>query len=237
MKALYIQIECIVKSFLKVFESMRTIDPILERMRDAAGVPTDKELCEKIDFLNYATLDTWKNRDNIPDKKLRMIAKFLGVDHLFLEFGEIDVLGSSDNAPNISNQMIKAPIMSVKASAGRGNEHYEVVTTGELLIDRMLFKILPNLKNIRAIEVEGDSMYPTLKEGDYVVIEENNHFSGDGIYVLQWDSVLLVKRLQAGAKKIDIISDNQSYAVNTFNPTDDQRSFHIVGKVILRMQR
>lgn len=88
MKALYIQIECIVKYILKVFESMKTISPILERMRDAAGVQNDKELCKKIDFLNYATLDTWKNRDKIPDKKLRMIARFLGVDHIYLEFGE-----------------------------------------------------------------------------------------------------------------------------------------------------
>ncbi|TDA64299.1 LexA family transcriptional regulator [Sulfuricurvum sp. IAE1] len=144
---------------------------------------------------------------------------------------------NSKSIPVNTDKMISAPIMSVKASAGRGNENYEAVITGELLIDRMLFKVLPNLKNIRAIEVEGDSMYPTLKEGDFVIIEENQHFSGDGIYVLQWDSVLLVKRLQAGAGRIDIISDNQQYAVNTFDPTDDQRSFHIVGKVILRMQR
>lgn len=134
--------------------------------------------------------------------------------------------------------IIKAPIMSVKASAGKkGAEHYEVVTTGELLIDRMLFKVIPNLKNIRAIEVDGDSMYPTLKEGDYVIIEENREFSGDGIYVLQWDGILLVKRLQAGTGEIDIISDNQSYAPKKYIPSDDQRSFHIVGKVILRMQR
>lgn len=144
---------------------------------------------------------------------------------------------SSETKTTKNSKIVTVPIMSVKASAGRGNEHYDVVTTGELLIDRMLFKVLPNLKDIRAIEVEGDSMYPTLKEGDYVIIEENSHFSGDGIYVLQWDSVLLVKRLQAGAGKIDIISDNQRYAVNTFDPMDDQRSFHIVGKVILRMQR
>jgi len=206
---------------------------------------TQEEFAHLIGANNKQTVSDLENgkQKTLKDEQVQIIIDKFKVNKTWLLLGEGSMFekGPDIQAENqsltISSQMIKAPIMSVKASAGRGNEHYEVVTTGELLIDRMLFKILPNLKNIRAIEVEGDSMYPTLKEGDYVVIEENNHFSGDGIYVLQWDSVLLVKRLQAGAKKIDIISDNQSYAVNTFNPTDDQRSFHIVGKVILRMQR
>jgi len=186
-----------------------------------------------------SNVEKGKQKKYTDDDINKIIDKF-GISRSWLILGDGDMLSSSSNEPQSTTntgQMIAAPILSVKASAGSGNEHYEVATTGELLIDRMLFKVLPNLKDIRAIEVEGDSMYPTLKEGDYVIIEENPHFSGDGIYVLQWDSVLLVKRLQAGVGKIDIISDNQRYGVNTFNPTDDQRSFHIVGKVILRMQR
>lgn len=141
------------------------------------------------------------------------------------------------DASIINHQMISAPIMSIKASAGSGREQHEIVTNGELLIDRMLFKVLPNLKNIQAIEVEGDSMYPTLKDGDYVVIEKNSNFSGDGIYVLQYDGVLLVKRLQADIDGIEILSDNQSYGKRKYDPNDDQRLFNIAGKVILRMQR
>lgn len=153
------------------------------------------------------------------------------------EMFESDQKSDSSDIQYNENKMISAPIMSVKASAGNGREQHEVITTGELLIDRMLFKVLPNLKNIRAIEVEGDSMYPTLKEGDYVVIEENMNFTGDGIYVLHYDGVLLVKRLQADIDGIEILSDNQSYGKRKYDPNDDQRLFHIAGKVILRMQR
>jgi len=204
---------------------------------------TQPELGSKIgiDATAISRYEKGKGAKDIPYQLKQKLTNVFTIEEItYIEIGKNDKSDQNIDVPKNkydNNKMISAPIMSVKASAGRGNEHYEVVTTGELLIDRMLFKVLPNLKNIRAIEVEGDSMYPTLKEGDYVVIEENNHFSGDGIYVLQWDSVLLVKRLQAGAGHIDIISDNQSYAINTFNPTDDQRSFHIVGKVILRMQR
>lgn len=199
---------------------------------------TQPELGGKIgiDSTAVSRYENGKGAKNLPHSlKKNLTNVFTNGEITYIETGKKGE--NPQNKGSIPDQMISAPIMSVKASAGSGREQHEIVTTGELLIDRMLFKVLPTLKNIRAIEVEGDSMYPTLKDGDYVVIEENNHFSGDGIYVLQWDSVLLVKRLQAGVKKIDIISDNQSYAVNTFNPTDDQRSFHIVGKVILRMQR
>lgn len=206
---------------------------------------TQEEFAHLIGANNKQTVSDLENgkQKTLKEEQTQIIIDKFKISKRWLLLGEGSMFekssdSQSDNENNIVNlKMIKAPIMSVKASAGRGNEHYDVVTTGELLIDRMLFKVLPNLKDIRAIEVEGDSMYPTLKEGDYVIIEENSHFSGDGIYVLQWDSVLLVKRLQAGAGKIDIISDNQRYAVNTFDPMDDQRSFHIVGKVILRMQR
>lgn len=198
------------------------------------------DLAREFNLTTQAT-NQYKKKEKANDN-MREIAQKKGISLSWLEFGEGEML-ESDQKSELSDiryedhKMISAPIMSVKASAGIGNEHYDVVTTGELLIDRMLFKVLPNLKNIRAIEVEGDSMYPTLKEGDYVIIEENCHFSGDGIYVLHYDGVLLVKRLQADIDGIEILSDNQSYGKRKYDPNDDQRLFHIAGKVILRMQR
>lgn len=218
-------------------------DRLIEVRKDKLGYSDQKIFAEKIG-VKWRTLQTYEQGTvkKMPLSYFDLLNEQFNVSKEWILTGKGEMLESdqpkkADSVIVDTDKMISAPIMSVKASAGRGNENYEAVITGELLIDRMLFKVLPNLKNIRAIEVEGDSMYPTLKEGDFVIIEENQHFSGDGIYVLQWDSVLLVKRLQAGAGRIDIISDNQQYAVNTFDPTDDQRSFHIVGKVILRMQR
>lgn len=210
----------------------------LKNLREEKGL-TQTELGDKIgkDLTAISRYENGTGAKNLTyqlKQSLRWV--FTPEEIAFIENG---VRVESDDITNCikSNKMIKAPIMSVKASAGNGREQHEVITTGELLIDRMLFKVLPNLKNIRAIEVEGDSMYPTLKEGDYVVIEENMNFTGDGIYVLHYDGVLLVKRLQADIDGIEILSDNQSYGKRKYDPNDDQRLFHIAGKVILRMQR
>lgn len=138
------------------------------------------------------------------------------------------------------SSLVKVPIMSASASGSKittGIEHFDVSVDGELLIDRMLFKILPNLQNIQAVRVIGESMYPTLREDDYVVIECEERFTGDGLYVLSWDGILLVKRLQAGNSVVRVLSDNQTFESMEYNPTEDQRTFHIVGKVILKIQR
>ena len=141
---------------------------------------------------------------------------------------------------SLAPDTIKVPIMSAVTSGSKlinGIEHFEVEANGVLTLDRMLFKILPQLDNIQAVRVRGDSMNPTLREDDYVVIELEEQFSGDGIYVLSWDGILLVKRLQAGNMIIKVLSDNQSFESMEYNPTEDQRTFHIIGKVILRIQR
>lgn len=240
MKVLYIQNECIVKYKMKVFESMKKIEPILERIRACAGVSTDVELCEKVDFIKYPTLDTWKNRDNIPDKKLKMIAQFLKVDVKYLETGERIETDSPKSTESIidTNKFISVPIVSAKASGSPvGEIHYDVEIKGEVSIAKMLFKTMPNINNIQAIEVIGNSMSPRINPGDYVIVDKKDNFDHDGVYVLQFDSMLLVKRLQVTTRGIKIISDNRSYDEDVYDPNDDQRMMHIVGKVILVINR
>lgn len=221
---------------------MRKIDPILERMRASAGVNTDRELCDKVDFLNYATLDTWKTRDNIPDKKLRMIAEYLGINYVLLIHGSFDentpIKKHFNDLKNLDEKFISVPIISAKASGSPvGEIHYDVVTKGELSIAKMLFRTMPNVENIQAIEVIGNSMSPRINPGDYVIIDKDDIFTQDGVYVLQFDSMLLVKRLQVTTKGIKIISDNRSYDDDMYDPEDDQRMMHIIGKVILVINR
>lgn len=178
------------------------------------------------------------------DEEINRIIDEYGVSKAWFILGEGEML-ETEAKSNPSNtheydpsKFVAVPIMSAKAGAGStGPAHYEVYTQGELMIDRILFRVLPNLKNVRAIEVDGDSMRPTLNEGDFVIIEENSAFSGEGIYVLQYDGVLLVKRLQPDFDGIEILSDNPNYKPRKFNPSDDQSPFHIVGKVILKVQR
>ena len=48
---------------------MKNITFILSRLKKILNVKTNKELTEKLG-IPYSTLDTWKNRDKIPEKRL-----------------------------------------------------------------------------------------------------------------------------------------------------------------------
>ena len=48
---------------------MKKITPILNRLKQITNSKTDKELTQKLG-ISYSTLDTWKNRDKIPEKRL-----------------------------------------------------------------------------------------------------------------------------------------------------------------------
>jgi SOS-response transcriptional repressor LexA len=222
----------------------------------AGGFDTQVSLAAFLD-IDPARISEWKKGKPVQEKYIKILEKEFGIiekdgdtikfirdpdhipTHLAKRVTENAVI-KGDVTKLDTPDLIPVPIISaVGEMALEGIEHFEVEVDGQLLIDRIMFKILPNLNNIQALRVDGDSMLPTLKPDDYVIIELGDVFSGEGIYALQWDSMLFVKRLQASEQRgvIDIISDNQSFPVKQFNPKDDQRAFNIIGKVILRIQR
>lgn len=71
-----------------------------------------------------------------------------------------------------------------------------------------------NLANIRALPVSGDSMQPTISDGDLAFVDTScRRFDGEGIYVLVFNDTLLIKRLTADfpTKKLRVRSDNERH--------------------------
>ncbi len=65
------------------------------------------------------------------------------------------------------------------------------------------------------IHVDGDSMAPTLNDGDDILVEGDDAAARlrDGIYVLRLDDVLMVKRVASapGPRRVSAISNNPHY--------------------------
>ncbi len=66
-------------------------------------------------------------------------------------------------------------------------------------------------KNLVIIFVAGDSMEPTLRDGDQVLIDMTERGPREGIYVLSIDGESYVKRLRFSLDTIHVISDNPIY--------------------------
>ncbi|HIW37004.1 MAG TPA: hypothetical protein IAA30_08500 [Candidatus Treponema faecavium] len=115
------------------------------------------------------------------------------------------------------------PFLDQKASAGSGKELLDVDSC-----DR--FICIPDSaarEDMYAIKVEGDSMYPTLKNGDVVVCEVAG-WHGDGIYVIKTREFAFVKRVILQPDGYQVISDNALYPPYQVSPDEDT---FIVGKV------
>jgi len=83
---------------------------------------------------------------------------------------------------------------------------------------------------VKAVRLTGDSMAPTLKDGDYVLVDTSmQSFATDGLYLLDFSNNLVVKRLQQiSPKELLILSDNANYKSASVQIQD----IRIAGKVV-----
>lgn len=124
-----------------------------------------------------------------------------------------------------------APIrrLDVEASAGPGALAADAVRAGAMLLDPALLESLRlNAKDAAMLRARGDSMLPTIADGDQIVIDERDTriVAVPGIFVLRLDEVLLVKRVSRVAGGMLIESDNPAY------PPITTRAAEILGRVV-----
>ena len=208
---------------------MNRVEEILLRLYDFMGFKKDLEFCEKFD-IKANTLSTWKKRGTIPYDLLEKISQNKNISLDWLVFGNKEIK-VNDNNYNID-------LLNVRAGAGEGIYNYVIETVDTISLDKSFFRTPINTNKIKGICVDGDSMEPTLRDGDYVLIDENINFGTNGIYAIQYGGQILIKRLQF---KMDgtilIISDNDKYDKEVFNPKENQLPFQVLGIKILSIQK
>lgn len=124
-------------------------------------------------------------------------------------------IGRQEDQPFAGN--VRFPVLELAASAGPGREpaDYAAVLGHIDLAEQWARKRLGDrLDRIRALPVKGDSMSPTINDGDLAFVDTGcNHFEGEGVYVLVFNHALLIKRLTAdfAARRIKVVSDNKQH--------------------------
>jgi phage repressor protein C with HTH and peptisase S24 domain len=86
------------------------------------------------------------------------------------------------------------------------------------------------MKNIDSINVLGDSMEPTFKDGDIIFMNRTqSDIRKGGVFVVATPTGLFVKRLSLKSDgTLDLISDNTQYSVESVQA----ESVEVVGKVV-----
>ncbi len=174
------------------------------------------------------------------ERDRRILADYFGVDEAVLDGRQ--ALPSSLVAPALPARpdLVLVPKLDVKVSAGHGAVADIEVRLGQYGFDRAWLKRMSggNSENLSIVRVSGDSMAPTLKDGDDILVDQSpeNAKVRDGIYVLLRDETLLVKRvaLEPMSGKLAISSDNPAYPSW---PGCNPREINILGRVIWSARR
>lgn len=127
------------------------------------------------------------------------------------------------------------PIYDVAASAGDGTEvgDYEPIAASLSLPPDYLRRITKaRLEDLSIISVKGDSMLPTLKDDDIVMLDRSKtNTDYDGLFVLRFREALHVKRISRGSRAdtVLIVSDNERLYKPQEYPAEQVQ---VIGKVI-----
>ncbi|SNT17168.1 S24 family peptidase [Sphingopyxis indica] len=159
------------------------------------------------------------------------IAAYLGVAEALLGGPEQRV---ATPARPRGRDMILVPKLAVGASAGAGASIDGEAVEGAVAFDpKWLRDLGADPRALSIIRVEGDSMAPTLNDGDDILVDGGDAAGRlrDGIYVLRMDDALMVKRVARapGAGRISVISDNPQYPSY---PDLPMGSVQLVGRVV-----
>lgn len=113
------------------------------------------------------------------------------------------------------NDIIAIDILDATACCGSGIENLSENIAGKWLMPLVDFRqiTMSSPENIKMIKVKGDSMEPTLKDGDWVLVDISRTIpDSDGLFLLRLAGSLAVKRVQCGlGSDISVLSDNRKY--------------------------
>ncbi|MCJ2177912.1 S24 family peptidase [Novosphingobium album (ex Hu et al. 2023)] len=135
------------------------------------------------------------------------LARFFGVD-------EAELGAPQDKYHDLARaEWIDVPRLMVGASAGPGARLDEEGAFDAIRFSgRWLRSMGLRANSLSAITVSGDSMEPTLRDGDEILVDCSGSALRDGIHVVRLEGTVLVKRMDTGRPgRIVLLSDNPAY--------------------------
>ena len=209
----------------------------IKLVRKSLECETQKDFSELVNFPFSRVQDIERGKvKELKASELETLQENFLINSWWLSTGKGEMFISNDTTKNSDNYFID--LLNVRAGAGEGIYNYVIETFDTISLDKSFFRTPINTNKIKGIQVDGDSMEPTLRDGDYVLIDENINFGTNGIYAIQLGGQILIKRLQF---KMDgtilIISDNDKYDKELFNPKENQLPFQVLGIKILSIQK
>lgn len=141
---------------------------------------------------------------------------------------EVNLIASNDETFSVIEDC-----REVRISAGGGgfNDEYKPYQTTKVekaWLDSRRLKA----EDCAMFLVSGDSMYPTLKDGEEIIVDRSKKELKDGkIFVLNNEGAMLVKKVQITYNGITLISQNTEYVPIELN-AEQANNLIVIGQVV-----
>ena len=201
--------------------------------RDAVGL-SQAQLADAIG-VHVNTIGKVERGTAVPDAELLLnVGRVTKVAPEWLLVGGENRTGAELATASDYADLVLIPAYSVRASAGNGNHINDEDVVGKFAFKRSwLARKGMNPTNLVVVSAKGDSMEPTARDGDILLVDRNiARLAGDGIYLIERDNDLYCKRLQ---KRFDggvtIMSDNPRYEPQHLS-ADAASVLNVTGRVV-----
>jgi len=163
------------------------------------------------------------------DKALR-IADICGVNFRWLVDGD----GPKETDTSEDPAYIGIPRYDARVGAGNGafNDRARLIDYIPFTKDFLAKRLgRTSTDGLVMIEARGDSMEPTIGDGDLVLIDQAETEIGDGVMAYVLDDTAYVKRVRWMLDGIEIISDNRDVYEPIFVARNRMDAFKVIGRV------
>lgn len=137
--------------------------------------------------------------------------------------------------PALDGDLVTLPQLSLEASAGQGIVPVDEEIDGFLAFKAQFLRhIGVDPRNAHVLRIKGNSMYPTLRDRDIVIIDASLiDVLEEGLYTLVYSGAVLAKRLQPlidGSVIISSDNKDEGYRDETVHPSE-RHNLKVVGRI------
>ncbi|NHO53480.1 LexA family transcriptional regulator [Acetobacter estunensis] len=171
---------------------------------------------------------------------IERLAPVLGVSAQWLFFGD-----TVETKEDSESDLVTIPYYNARASAGFGSVCDQESPTRMRFPRGFVSEDLGlQASAVLIVTAEGDSMLPTIRSGDRLVIDTRETARIEGVYAIVMRGALFVKRVSRTEAGFLVQSDNPIYPPETFRAEDtvfgtpvDGHSLTIIGRVAWCLHR
>jgi phage repressor protein C with HTH and peptisase S24 domain len=217
-----------------VNQRFQDVFEVLERNNKIKG---KSDIASKLGTYNHVVNAILKGDRNITVEQLHKLFDIYSVsaNYMFGISDDIFTNGTSDVSTRLKNERSFLGRQNITLVPDRAMAGYATTTdTPQYLAEFPKFSI-PNIEgSLVAFEISGDSMMPTITNGDIVVceaLERGEPIRDNQVYVVVTD-VVVAKRIQqikegSRLREMRLISDNDRYQPYTVTPEEVQQVLRV----------